>query len=345
MHILLLFTGSAAITLVEEGGEFGTMFDAIARMLLPMLGLYGWEAGSPLNSWAIAVFSIVSAGFLLNAVFNFGSVLVPSLTRIFNRRKKVNYNEHFVVWGCNTHLDEVIRQMSCTALGKKRKPITILADSSFFDEAKSIVQRHIEQWNQIDVIQGTALKIEDLQLANIKNAKAILLLPPENEENPDLTVALAAMTVRDILDESDLPNKPTLIAKVDSALFAQRIKRVADKVICASERDFLLVAEAAFFPVVVDIYSDLMTISEDTNEIYAEDVPKAWIGKDYTEIAMAIFAATRNTSNPATVIGTVRKDKLFLNPMISEFSELQNGDRILIMAMCSLDREKLLEKL
>ncbi len=345
MHFLLLFTGAAGIILAGGGANYNTMGNCVVRMMLPMFAIYGWEAGNPSGWLAILIFSFATVLFLINGVFNFGSALVPSIAKFFNRRKKVNYKNHIVVWGCNTHLDEVIEQMTCSVLGKERRPIVILSDLNFIDEANSIAQRYLEKWNEIEVIQGTALNVDDLKNAKAKSAMAVLLLPPEKEENPDLTVSLAAMTVWDFFADIDVKVRPRVIVKVDDPLFASRIRHVADKVICASRRDFLLAAEAVFFPVVIDVYSDLMKISEDTNEIYVEKIPQLYAGKTYTELATAILTASRNTENPATVIGIMRDDELFLNPSQSKLDTLIENDKVLVISMENLNIENLLEKL
>ena len=342
MHGLLFFTGASAIVLIGGGEDYRTMVDCAARMILPMFVIFGWEAGNPKGAGAIAIFSIVTLLFLANGVFNFGSVLVPSIAKFFSRRKKVKYENHIVVWGCNTHLDEVVEQMSNPALGRKRRPIVVIVDVNFMDEAKSIVRRYLDVWDDIYVIQGTALDISDLENAAVKDAFAILLLPPEKEENPDLSVSLAAMTVWDFLEGLKDENRPRVIVKVDSPSFASRITRVADKVICASRRDFLLAAEAVFFPVVVDVYSDLMKISEDTNEIYVTELPDDYAGRTYEELVVDVLKNTRGTKNPATVIGIQRGKELFLNPSSDKLMVLEKDDKVLVMSMENLDLARVL---
>ena len=333
LHPLLLIVAATAIPLAENGtGQFKTFIDAFVRMLLPFIPVYGWEAGGPSTDTGIFIASIMTIEFLTNAILNIGTGLTPTLLKIFRGRMKMEYENHFIIWGGPSHIDEIVKQLTNKALGDERRDIVILSEKSFLDEVKNMVQEYESGDYKITVIEGSAQVRKNLVDINAGRAKSIILLPPEDEPKPQLSLLSAATIVNEVLSEQPLDKKPAVIVKVDSPILIEPLRKFADKVICSSVREYLLLGEAALNPNIVDIYNNLMTISEDTNEFYFEKIPQKWAGKDYIELASHILKKTHDSDNPVMLVGIEREGKVYLNPTAKSIGKLKDGDKVIAMA-------------
>jgi len=344
LHPLLMLIASSALPLIEgKGSDFGTFSKVFVRMFLLFVPSFGWEAGGPRTEAGIFIASLLTIFLLANGVINFGSALWPTVNKFLKGRRKMDFENHIIVWGGTEHLGDILEQLTNEALGRKRAPIVFIIEESLHQEVTNIVDNYKSKWNKIEVIEGSAQHEEVLNKANILRAKAILLFPPERkiEPKPELSLLSAASKVRDMLNRANPPKKPAVIARVESPLLVEPIRKFADKVICASQREYLLASEAAIFPQIIDVYNDLMTISKESNEFYTEEIPECWVGKSYTDFASSILAKTRDSTNPATVVGVVRDNQVFLNPCKEKVDLLDKGDEIIIIAYECIDSESI----
>ena len=79
------------------------------------------------------------------------------------------------------------------------------------------------------------------------------------------------------------------------------------------------------------VYQNLLTISEETNEIYLIPVPKEYIGKRFSDLGANIFSS-RDSKNPVIPIGVKSGNRVLLNPKSSVFDNFQKGDEVIVIA-------------
>lgn len=108
-------------------------------------------------------------------------------------------------------------------------------------------------------------------------------------------------------------------------------KAGADEIISAGAFSTLLLAQTSLVHGLSTIYKNLLTISEETNEIYLVNVPENYIGKNFSELGATIYMH-RDDKNPIILIGVKSDERVFLNPKPSEFKNFKRGDKAIIIS-------------
>ena len=342
-HILVLLSSAAFVTAFEKGflspeklmeSPFSTYPRAFLALLVPSLVIQGWEMGAPLTFAGEIVAVIATVYFFTNGITRIGTEIFLILHNIFlQRRSSVNVAGHYLICGWNSRLDDIVRQLTEPALGERRKPIVLLSNKDYEDSVRRLIDKYDDYWREIEAVYGSMSHVGDLKDACAQFASSILIVPPEWSKQPDQEVLFCALALKKIFDEEKLDTRPNIIAKVNDAVFADRLEVLVDKVICGSKRDFLLAADALINPKIVDIVKNLVTVSEDTCEFYDFDVPKQFVGMRFEEVSYKLYCKTRELGNPVILIGIEREGKLFVNPKIeTRISELKSGDRLYCMS-------------
>jgi len=345
LHPLLLIMASAALPLVEpQNSDFSSFVGAFVRMLLPFIPVYGWEAGGPVSDEGIVIASLATVAFLLNGIFNIGTV-IPMAIQYSKRRLRMKYERHFVIWGGEPHIPEIVAQLTSSALGEEKMTIVVLCDESFVDELKNLLDEYRSPTREIEVIPGSAQVKKNLRDINIARARSVLLMPPEHESQPELSLLSAASVVREIVNEEaeQTGYRPFIVAKTSSPILVEPLRKFADRVLCPPQLEYLLLAETSINPMVLDVYHNLLTISEETNEFYFFPVPESFVGKDFRTLQRAIAQISEEISTPVITVGVVRNGTVKLNPAKSTL--LKEGDQIILMAYRFSDCQKVWDKI
>ena len=345
LHPLLLILASAALPLAEpDGSPFDSFVGALVRMLMPFIPVYGWEAGQPESNEGIVIASLATIAFLVNGIFNIGTV-IPMAIQYSKRRLRMKYEGHFVIWGGEPHIPEIVAQLTSSALGEEKMTIVVLCDESFVDELKNLLDEYRSPTREIEVIPGSAQVKKNLRDINIARARSVLLMPPEHESQPELSLLSAASVVREIVNKEaeQTGYRPFIVAKTSSPILVEPLRKFADRVLCPPQLEYLLLAETSINPMVLDVYYNLLTISEETNEFYFLPVPESFVGKDFRALQRAIAQISEEISTPVITVGVVRNGTVKLNPAKSTL--LDEGDQIILMAYRFSDCQKVWGKI
>ena len=276
--------------------------------------------------------ALTSLGYLLVGTLFIGAALLDKLRQSWRKKMKINWEDHFVVCGWNENMEKILTQLTNPALGDEKRPIAVLVREEEVEDVQNIIER-LDAQQQIKTVSGSLVSENDLKNAGVQNAKGVLILPPAGDNNPELAVLFCALSIKKMKDESD-KKLPQIITYIEDNDFANKLSHIADTVITPTETDVLLSATALLYPDTVEIYRRLMTISEETNEIYLVKVPTPWREKKLSFYELAEIITKKNrTESPVTLIGLKRNKKIYINPKDDDIGYIKEDDKLIVIAM------------
>ena len=315
-----------------NNSPFRTLPRSLVGMLYPATVFYGMEQGTPSSFVGQLIAALTSLGYLLVGTLFIGAALLDKLRQSWRKKMKINWEDHFVVCGWNENMEKILTQLTNPALGDEKRPIAVLVREEEVEDVQNIIER-LDAQQQIKTVSGSLVSENDLKNAGVQNAKGVLILPPAGDNNPELAVLFCALSIKKMKDESD-KKLPQIITYIEDNDFANKLSHIADTVITPTETDVLLSATALLYPDTVEIYRRLMTISEETNEIYLVKVPTPWTEKKLSFYELAEIITKKNrTESPVTLIGLKRNKKIYINPKDDDIGYIKEDDKLIVIAM------------
>ena len=187
--------------------------------------------------------------------------------------------EHVVICNWSSKADIIVRQLHDISVHDK-KPIIVITNNP-----ENIPKSADPTYRGLLMISGDPANKEILKRADIGNAKTVIILADEDDlDNSDSKSILIVLAV-----ESINPDVHIIVELVrsNSEMFFQYTH--VDEIVCLEQLAERLLAQSALTPGLSQVYMDLLTQSEDTNEIYQEDIPESLIGITYREAESTII--------------------------------------------------------
>ena len=203
------------------------------------------------------------------------------------REQKINnefgIEEHIIICNWSKKADLLISELHDASLDKKR-PIIIVSenpqDIPDFDEN--------EIYRGIMIVKGNPSHEETLKRAGINSASTVIILADRALGDVADTKTIMTAIAIDHINSS--------IHVVVEVLQSENVPYFsythANEIICLELLTERLLAQSCLTPGISFIFSDLLTQSSDTNEIYVEDIPSKYIGKTFQELKEAIINLT-----------------------------------------------------
>jgi len=308
-----------------------TFFYTFHMVLVFLLGEYGetphTETGRAI-SLIVFVFGILVFATIIGKITAFfvqlkGSGAMPK-----------DMENHIVICNWNERGDRIIREIHAP-LGDPEREIIVITEK----EVNEKQLRTHEAYEKVFFITSDPTLHDVLKHSRAHRARSVIILADDAVSDPDAKTALIALAITKL--EKSLPRKPHIIAEVINHRKVQHlIDAGVDEWVCAVDFGLGIIAQAALFSKLSDVYQQLLTYSKETNEIYQVDdkhYPDTWFGKSFREIA-EYLVDHRDPENPVILLGIKRGDKIILNPRPDEFDILRKGDNLIVM---SFDRPDL----
>jgi len=273
-----------------------------------------------------------------------------------------NSNHHIVICNWNKKGAKVVRELyNSEAL--LDTGIIVLLDKRPVKE-KQMRENSSHEYSNVEFRECNPLSAESLEDANILNAKGVILLADENNQQPDTKSALIALAINSLWakkikhetnqtvkqeeekrgENSSNNKKPYIVAEAVDYQMIEHLKNSGvEEIICSEDYGTGLLAQCVLNTKISSIYHDLLTYSE-SNEIYIiqdNEISKAVAGKKFTEIA-ELINKNRDPDNPAILLGLKRGDAIILNPKenwvairekkLPKFECFKEKDALIVMA-------------
>tara|TARA_Y100000748_G_scaffold112512_1_gene94158 strand:- start:7441 stop:8292 length:852 start_codon:yes stop_codon:yes gene_type:complete len=266
--------------------------------------------------------------------------------------------DHIIICNWTNKSDLLVKELHDPSLTNKRPIIVVTEnpqDVPDFEED--------ETYRGIMIVKGNPSHEETLKRAGIESATTIILLADESlGDGADTKTIMTAIAI------DHITTKIHVVAEVLSSSNLPYLEYTfVNEVICLELLTERLLAQSCLTPGVSYIFSDLLTQSKDTNEIYIEDIPNKYIGKSFQELRKAIVSmegkdviliGLGSTKNKKDKDGNkivdhqgnpVKEKVLIINPKSKnetnnnlEFSKqykLKKGDQVYLIAYARPDLE------
>ncbi len=327
--------GTGGMWAFEHGaggqGHFDTFHESLWSATVHVLS--GLEDKEPLTVGGRA-FSIL---VLLASIGLFGTV-AGRFASVFMKTMEIkmpkDVAQHIAICNWNDRGDRIVKELH-SPLAEPNTDIVVVTDSEVDEEAL----RNDHTYERVFFVRGDAALHETLSAARAHLAKSVVILADEQSPDPDAKSTLIALALSRL--SKDGP-KPHVVAEAINHRKMEHLRDAGvDEVICAADYGLGVLAQCALHAKLSRVYENLLTYSDDTNEIYMVEgglMPGSVIGKTFEE-ASRILNASRDESNPAILLGIRRDEQIILNPRKDgrrpedrEFDIIREGDALIVLA-------------
>ncbi|GHF11488.1 CASTOR/POLLUX-related putative ion channel [Pseudolysinimonas yzui] len=236
-------------------------------------------------------------------------------------RSRVLEQDHTLILGWSTKVFPIVREISIANLSRGKSAIVILADRDKV-EMEDDIKAQVGDTGKTKIIvrSGDPMNLAELEVANPHTARSIVVLAPDEADDPDSTVIKTALAVTNnprrkegsyhIVGELQDPGNleaATLVGR-DEAHWVLSTELISRITVQTCRQSGLSV-----------VYSELLDF--DGAEIYFTEQPSL-VGKTYFDAQLAF--------DTSAVMGLVQGGKVTLNPAAD--TVLAAGDLIIVIA-------------
>lgn len=331
--IFLIWLLGASILWVIEGSK-NTEFDSLPKSLwnIAVYLFSGLDSGVPQTTGGkIIVASILVASLGIVGIFTatLASMLIEH--RIGGKRKMPKYElkEHIVICNWNDKGVPLIKEVHAKIV-KHKRPVVIISEQE--DSIEFPEHEDAPKFEDIYIVKGDPTNEIILKRANAYQAYTVVIFAePSQGGLADAKSILVCMGIRSVCEEMGLPKTYTVVEGVSPQNIEHLRHAGADEIISAGNFSALLLAQSSLVHGLSIVYRNLLTISEETNEIYIISVPKEYIGKRFSNLGAQIYS-NRDNQNPVILIGVKSGNKILLNPKPADFDIFREGDEAIVIA-------------
>ncbi len=333
--LILYLLASAGLYVLEhdENPKCRDVYDAL--WLTTVFLFSGFEEFGPVTAGgrilSLGVF-IVGAGLMVAVTAKIASVFVTKELKEVTVPDSLN--DGFVVCHWNDRGDRIIKELHADQAAPDAEIVVITPA-----EVNETQLRRSPAYEKVFFIRSDPTLHDVLKACRVEQARSVLLLANDASPDPDAESALIALAISRLCDNG---RKPHIVVEAINHRKMQHLRDAgADEVVCATDYGLGILAQCALQAKLSDVYHNLLTYSEETNEIYIVDgarLPKAVIGLSFAEAAHFLLAH-RDPHNPAVLIGVKRDGRTILNPMeawsgpeTERFERFQPGDGLIVLA-------------
>lgn len=314
-----------------------TLFDAFRIVLVFFLGEYGdtpeTEVGK-LFSVFLFVLGIIVVAALIGKI---ASIFVEMKMEV---KMPSGLEEHIVI--CNWHElgDRIVKELH-SPLAAPDTEIIIITEQT----VNEVELRVSPEYEKVFFIRSDPTLHDVLRRAHVHHAKSVIILTDRECSDPDAKTALISLAITKL--EQTVERKPHIIAEVLNHNKVQHLVDAGvDEWVCSIHYGLGIIAQAALYGKISDVYQQLLTYSAETNEIYLvhdAKYPRSFLGKTFREVS-EILNVQRHPENPAILVGVKRNNRVLLNPKQREFQTFQAGDSLIVMSFDQPDLRYLDER-
>ncbi|RIK32308.1 MAG: potassium transporter TrkA [Anaerolineae bacterium] len=318
LSLAVVFVAGAIISIagfVQEGQEGRIPFgEAAWESLMRTLdsGTMGGDTGA---GYRFVMLLVTLGGiFIVSALIGvLNNAIEGQMERLRKGRSQVLESNHTLVLGWSAQIFTVLNELMAANENQSNARIVVLADKDKVEMEDEIRERvEVKGKTRIICRNGSPIDPNDIEIASPHEAKAIIILPPENDD-PDTDVIKTALAI------ANNPNRRAepyhIITQIRHVKNMDVLKLVGekDKLQCILTGDLIarVVAQTSRQSGLSVVYTELMDFGGD--EIYFKHEP-ALKGKTFGEALLAY--------EDSCVMGIRKADgKILLNPRMDSLIE------------------------
>ncbi|MBN9140159.1 MAG: NAD-binding protein [Micrococcales bacterium] len=301
-----------------EGDFFDIFWGNLMRTLDPgtMGGDEGW--GFRIAMLVVTIGGLVIVASLIGIVSGGFDAKVEELRK---GRSRVLEKDHTLILGWSDKVFSIVSELAIANESRGRSAVVILADRDKV-EMEDAIRAEVGKTGKTAVIcrSGDPMTLGDLELGSPHTARSIILLAPEDGDDPDAVVIKAALAI------TNNPNRRAeeyhVIGEIrDPANLeaARLVGREEVEWVLANELISRITVQTCRQSGLSVVYSELLDYGGD--EIYMAELPEL-VGRDYREVQLAFV--------DSTVMGMVKGGVTLLNPPAG--TRYETGDQLILIA-------------
>jgi len=240
------------------------------------------------------------------------------------------------ICGWNVEAQAVIRQLQETVIASHQEFEITVIDGPTTEDVKAECTRNVR------FVFGDPTRREILDNAGVGEMEALVVLADRSSAQSErasdhraLVVCLAAREANPGLH---------LIAEVLESENQEHFQRIADvEIVSVEDLAEKLLAQAVISPGITTVFLELLTATEDSNEIYVVPVPECWLGRPFGRIAediqsddfpaVALGYRTTTRDGRAVTVLNPRKRKAQRHGVVDWWQQpLAESDALVVMA-------------
>lgn len=337
LAILFSLTVPIASLLWSEGAlnSRRKTWEVLQSAVITLMGEYP-DRPKTFTGQLAQLFLLVFGTFAFGAII--GSVSSFFITRAIGREKVMkSFNDHIIICNWNDKAPFIVRQL---LEGNQNHPreIVIISAGAIADPGE------LSDRTDVHFVQADPTHHATLEKLQAHLAKSIILLADRDTEGPDEKNALIALAIKHLESTPDRPRDIHVVGELVRLDRYRHLKEAGvDELISARDYSSGIIAQSALFKNMSVVYQQLLTYTDDTNEIYfiyPGKYPEHFIGKTFRELRARIDEySDTDDDRPVILLGVKRGDgEILLNPKRSRFDRLAANDSLIVMAFHNIDR-------
>ncbi len=272
--VMLLLLGVITVTAIDTGGEeWGTV---LYHELLEVMDS-GAAGGFTDGSWiftavqiALTVYGIFVVGALIGIL---ATALDQRLQNLRKGRSRVIESRHVVVLGWSDQIFTLLRELAQALSSERRAAIVVMAAHDKVEMEDAIREKVMHPRSVRMVCRtGNPLDIDDLTLVSLPDCRAVVILTPDGENDPDSLVIKSLMAIMSSAG-ADMPQYRVFaqINDEQNTEVAMLAGRGRVELVPPQSLTARIMAETASQPGLAAVFSDLLDYEGD--EMYVVTVP------------------------------------------------------------------------
>lgn len=237
-------------------------------------------------TWAGKLMGVVimGSGVILTIIISgtIASVLVERKMKEGRGLQKVNMTDHIIICGWNQSGNRILNDIQALTNKTKEKIDIALINELETEVFNELQFTYSTKLLTIDVVRGNYTQEQVLDKANIRKAKAVMILADQSGENTlqnaDERSVLAAYTITNLN-----PGARTSVELINPQN-EQHLKRTnVDSIIINGEYNSFLMVNAVLYPGVPQAVKEIMNF-DFVNDITIRPIPPHYIGKTFNDL-------------------------------------------------------------
>jgi voltage-gated potassium channel Kch len=307
----------------KDTDPLDTLWGNLMRTLDP--GTMGGDTG-----WAFRIFMlIITIGGLIIVASLIGIISGAFDSKVEELRKgrsRVLESDHTVILGWSSKVFPIVNELCVANESRGRSAIVILANGDkveMEDDIKAQVPRSTKGGKgstKIIVRSGDPMNLAELEVANLNEARSIIVLAPEDDDDPDSAVIKTTLAVTNNPKRKD--GKYHIVGELQDPGNLEAARLVGDDEahwVLANELISRIMVQTCRQSGLSVVYSELLDF--DGAEIYFTEQPSL-VGQTFYDAQLA-FA-------DSMVMGVVHGGKALLNP--ASDLVIDAGDQLIVIA-------------
>jgi len=308
-------------TLVD-GDENPDFFEVLWGNLMRAMdaGTIGGDQGWPFRA-AMLVVTIGGIFLVASLIGIIASAFDSKVDELRKGRSRVLETDHTLILGWSSKVFPIIAELVIANESRRRSTIVVLAEGdkvAMEDDIRAQVPNSGR--TKIIVRSGTPMDLTDLEVANPHQARSIVILAPEDSDDPDSVVIKTTLALTNNpnrrSDEYHIVGEIQDPANLEAARLVGRNE--ADWVL-SSDLISRITVQTCRQSGLSGVYTELLDFAGD--EIYFTDQPSL-VGSSYLHAQHAF--------NHSAVIGLVQDGAVHINPAAA--TVLGEGDQLIVIA-------------